>query len=343
MKIAVVGKFGVENFGLHIEETFISMAHSVVRVDPQVNFLQYKLLGFNFRKMAKSFYINFLDKVPLIRKIKSKKIYKLISIHKPDMILVLHDFLSPEEIGEIKKISSSPICIWFPDHLANFQKSMFYIAGYDFLFFKDQYTVNKLRGEMNLNAFYLPQCCNPNSHNQVELSELDREEYGCELTNAGNLYPSRAALYNNLLNYDFKMWGGRASSWLKIPELKHIIMGREVFNEDKCKAFSAAKIVINNLHIGEIDGLNKRTFEIPACKGFQIVSLNDSVARHFEIGKEIEVYSDLDDLIEKIEFYLKPENDKKRKEIIEAGYERAMRDHTYENRLNKMLSIVFEK
>ena len=343
MNIAIIGKFKTENFGLHIEETFFQMGHSVVRVDPQVNFLQYKIFGFNFRKIAKSFYINFLDKVPIIRKVKSKKIYKTLVSEKVDMVLVLHDFLSPIEVNEVKKITAAPICIWFPDHLANFQTSMFYLAGYDFLFFKDRYTVGKLRDEMNLNAFYLPQCCNPNSHNRVELSASDLEEYSCEITNAGNLYPSRAALYKNLVHYDFKMWGGRASSWLRLVELEKMIMGREVFNEDKCKAFSAAKIVLNNLHIGEIDGLNKRTFEIAACGGFQIVSLNDAVSEHFKIGKEIEVYTNLKDLKRKIDFYLNPENESKRLEMIEAGYQRVMKDHTYENRLNKMLSIVFHE
>ena len=343
MRIAIVGKFGTENFGLHIEETFFQMGHSVVRVDPQVNFLQYKIIGFNLRKIAKSFYINFLDKIPIVRRIKSRKIYKKIEQENLDLILVLHDFLSPEEVNQIKERSSAPISLWFPDHLANFQKSMFYLADYDYLFFKDRYSVVKLRDEMNLNAFYLPQCCNPNSHNRVELSESDLKEYSCEITNAGNLYPSRAALYKNLLKYDFKMWGGRASSWLRIPELKHIIMGREVFNKDKCKAFSAAKIVLNNLHIGEIDGLNKRTFEIPACGGFQIVSLNNAVSKHFEIGKEIEVYSDLKDLKQKIDFYLDPKNEDKRREIIEAGYIRTMKDHTYEVRLSEMLKVVFNE
>ncbi len=343
MNIAIVGKFNAESFGLHIEETFIQMGHSVIRVDPQVNFLQYKIFGFNFRKIAKSFYINFLDKVPAIRRFKSKKIYKSIEEDHLDMILVLHDFLSPEEIHQIKARTSAAVCIWFPDHLANFQKSMFYLADYDYLFFKDRYTVSKLRDEMNLNAFYLPQCCNPNSHRKVNLSQNDLEEYSCEITNAGNLYPSRAALYKNLTQYDFKMWGGRATSWLKVPELKRIIMGRAVFNEDKCKAFSAAKIVLNNLHIGEIDGLNKRTFEIPACGGFQIVSLNNAVSTHFEIGKEIEVYTNLEDLKQKIEFYLDPQNEEKRKKIIEAGYDRTMKDHTYEIRLSEMLKVVFHE
>jgi hypothetical protein len=45
MKIAVVGKFYTESFGLHIQETFIAMGYEVVPIDHQVKFLQYNFLG----------------------------------------------------------------------------------------------------------------------------------------------------------------------------------------------------------------------------------------------------------------------------------------------------------
>jgi spore maturation protein CgeB len=341
MNIAVIGKFYTEGTGLHIEEALTNMGDTVVRIDPEVKFMQYGFMGFRGRNMAKTFYNQFLGKIPFYRKLKANSIYKVYQEKKIDLSIVLHDYFSVQEIAEIKKINPSPIVIWFPDAISNFQKAMFFVAGYDYLFFKDKYVVDKLKNEYQLNCFYLPQCCNPSKHRIVTLNEEDKEFYNCDITNAGNLYPSRIALYKHLTKYHFKMWGAKPSYWLNVPEIKKLITGKVVFNEEKSKAFNAAKICLNNMHLAEINGVNKRTFEIPACGGFQIITHNNAVNELFEIDKEIITYKNLNDLITKIEYYLDPKNESERKKIVENGYQRAIKDHTYEHRLKSMLSTIF--
>lgn len=339
MNIAIIGKFYTEGFGLHIEEALKDLNHSVLRIDPEVKFLQYDFLGQRIKNINKTLYQQVFFKIPSIRKKKSNEIYATFKKNKIDLTLVLHDFLTSEEVNEIKKITNSKVILWFPDAISNFQKSMFFIAGYDHLFFSDKYIVNKLKSEFNLNTHYLPQCCNPLKHNKVELTLEDEKKYACDITNAGNLYPSRAALYKHLLKYNFKMWGYPPAIWLNVPELNKIIMNKTVFNDEKSKAFMAAKIVLNNLHPAVIDGVNKRTFEIPACGGFQITSSRNAVYELFEVGKEIVVYENLQDLKAKIDYYLDPANEVERKIIVEAGYHRAIKEHTYENRLIQIFRI----
>ncbi|MDF1672054.1 MAG: glycosyltransferase [Vicingaceae bacterium] len=340
MNIAIIGKFYTEGSGLHIEETLIEMGHKPIRIDPEAKFLQYKFMGFRGRNMAKTFYTQFLGKIPAIRRIKANKIYKVFKSEKIELSIVLHDYFSTEEITEIKKINSSPIVIWFPDAISNFQKSMFFVAGYDHLFFVDKYIVEKLKEEFLLNIHYLPQCSNPNHHKRVNVNEKEKEFYQCEITNAGNLYPSRIALYKHLTNYNFKMWGSKPSYWLNIHEINKIITGHVVFNQEKAKAFSSAKIVLNNLHPAVINGVNKRMFEIPACGGFQITSHRDAINELFEVGKEIITYKNFKDLKMKIDYYLDPKNDEERKKIMEAGYNKVMKEHTYENRLTQLINTV---
>ena len=341
MNIAIIGKFYTEGFGLHIEEALINLGHNVIRIDPEIEFLQYNFLGKRIKNINKTLYQQVLHKIPAVRNRKSKDIYNSYKINKIDFTIVTHDFLTKQEIDTIKKINPSPIVLWFPDAISNFQKSMFFIAGYDYLFFVDKYIVEKLKAEFNLNIHYLPQCCNPNKHNKVELIDQDITTYSCDITNAGNLYPSRAALYKHLLNYNVKMWGSPPAIWLKLPELDKIIMNKSVHNKEKSKAFMAAKIVLNNLHPAVINGVNKRTFEIPACGGFQITSHRDAVNELFEVGKEIVTYTDLNDLKYKIDYYLNPENEFERKQITEAGYQKAIQEHSYEKRLLKLLNTVF--
>ena len=340
MKIAIIGKFYTEGFGLHIEEALIDMGHTSLRIDPEVQFMQYDIFGKRIKNINKTLYQQVFFKIPSVRNKKSKEIYNSLKGKNIDLTIVLHDFLTNEEVKEIKKITKSPVILWFPDALSNFQKSMFFTSGYDYLFFSDKYIVQKLKSEFNLNTKYLPQCFSTFKHKRIELSEEDKDSYTCDITNAGNLYPSRAALYTHLNNYNFKMWGYPPAIWLKVPELEKIVMNKAVFNEDKSKAFSAAKIVLNNLHPAVIDGVNKRTFEIPACGGFQITSFREATNELFEVGKEIVCYNSLNDLKEKIDYYLNPVNDSERNSIVEAGHQRAIKHHTYQHRLNQILEII---
>lgn len=340
MNIAIIGKFYTEGFGLHIEEALQDMGHSSLRIDPEVQFMQYDFLGQRVKNINKTLYQQVFFKIPSVRNKKSKEIYNTLKGSKIDLTLVLHDFLTSGEIKEIKRITKSPVVLWFPDAISNFQKSMFFTAGYDHLFFSDKYIVNKLKSEFNLNTHYLPQCFSSFKHKKVDLSDDDLATYQCDITNAGNLYPSRAALYKHLTKYDFKMWGYPPAIWLKVNELEKIVMNKAVFNEEKSKAFIAAKIVLNNLHPAVIDGVNKRTFEIPACGGFQISSYREATHELFKVGKEIVCYQNLDDLIEKIEYYLNPTNEQERLAISVAGYERTLKEHSYQHRLTQMLETI---
>jgi len=338
MNVAIIGKFYTEGSGLHIDEALKEMGHSTLKIDPEVQFMQYDFLGQRIKNINKTLYQNVFHKIPRVRRQKSKDIYNSLKNQKIDFTIVLHDFLTTEEVKEIKKITLSPIVLWFPDAISNFQKSMFFTAGYDILFFCDKYIVDKLRSEFNLNTYFLPQCFNFNKHQPVELTQRDKDYYECDITNAGNLYPSRAALYKHLKNYNFKMWGYPPAIWLKVDDLNHIIMNKVVFNENKSKAFQAAKIVLNNLHPAVINGVNKRTFEIAGCGGFQITSYREAINDLFIPGEEIICYSDLSDLKKKIDYYLDPKNEKERLEIAKNGYNRAIKEHRYEHRLKELIN-----
>lgn len=342
MTIAVIGKFYTEGFGLHIDEALQDMGHETVLIDPEVDFDQLKFLGNRIKNINKTLYQEIFGKLPAIRNVKSKKIYKSLKRKNVDLTIVLHDFLTNYEVKEVKAITKSPVVLWFPDAISNFQKAMFFVAGYDTLFFSDKYIVSKLKNEFDLNTYYLPQCFNINRHKKVELSEQDKLFYSCDITNAGNFYPSRAALYKHLVEYNVKMWGYPLAIWLKVPELESMTMNKVVYNEEKSKAFSAAKIVLNNLHPAVIDGVNKRTFEIPACGGFQIISYRKAVEDLFQLDSEIVCYKDLSDLKEKINYYLDSNNEKERLEIVRKSQLRAIKEHTYQHRLQELINQAFK-
>ena len=81
-----------------------------------------------------------------------------------------------------------------------------------------------------------------------------------------------------------------------------------------------------------------RNFEIPGCGGFLLTGYADNLEDYYEIGKEIVIYKDTNDLINKIKYYL--EHDEERETIAQAGYRRTLRDHTYEKRFNEIFKII---
>jgi spore maturation protein CgeB len=109
---------------------------------------------------------------------------------------------------------------------------------------------------------------------------------------------------------------------------------------EKSKAFNGAKIVVNTFQ-GEVEGVNLRTFEAAGCGAFQICEYRTALEELFEIGKEIVIFKNRDDLLEKVEYYLTHPEERKR--IANAGHERANRDHTYKERIEKMLQIIHDR
>ena len=81
-----------------------------------------------------------------------------------------------------------------------------------------------------------------------------------------------------------------------------------------------------------------RTFEIPACGGFMLTGDADNLSEYFEDGKEIVIFHSTQELAEKSKYYL--EHGDERVAIARAGYERTMRDHTYEQRFKKIFEAL---
>jgi spore maturation protein CgeB len=71
----------------------------------------------------------------------------------------------------------------------------------------------------------------------------------------------------------------------------------------------------------------------------QLTDVRDDLVNFYTPDYEIVTYTSPEDLVEKMEYYLIHEEE--RKQIALRGLYRTMRDHTYANRLSSMLAIVF--
>ncbi len=257
----------------------------------------------------------------------------------PDVVLITCiEALPPKTVDDLRKAHPSAKLVGvFSDHIANFGRGYFFTADYDALFFKDRYIVDKVRDKLShKHVYYLPQACDPALHHPVTLTAEEQRFYGCDLTIAGNAHSFRAAQLAGLQGRDLKMWGKGPPAWLKHPIFAHHT-GTYVAGEDKCKAMTAAKIVVNANHYAEIAGTNKRTFEVAAIGAFQITD-TPALADVFDPKTEVASFTTMADMIDKIDHYLaRPEE---RAAMAKRACERAHREHTYAHRWAAHLDVL---
>ncbi|WP_352429222.1 glycosyltransferase [Thermoflexus sp.] len=106
--------------------------------------------------------------------------------------------------------------------------------------------------------------------------------------------------------------------------------------EEVGRVYSQSRIVFNCSIAGDV---TMRIFEGAACGA---LVLTDAVANGleelFEIGKEIVVYRDDADLMEKIAYYLR--HDAEREAIARAGQRRVLAEHTYLHRAARLIAAA---
>lgn len=339
MKIFIVGKFNTEGFAKHIAETLEAMGHSVFRFDPGVPYEdKHTCWRARWRKIKTVAY-ELWEKGPWAAKTQERTLWACFEkAGNVDLVLVCHDFLRPQLVDFIKTRTKASVIMWYPDHLGVFGRSYFLNSRYDAVFFKDPYIVEALSGICRYPVYYLPECFNPYSLSPVALTDADKKVYGADITTAGNLYPYRIALFSHLTNYDVKIWGTPPSGWLDISAIGGMLQNHFVADGEKVKAFTGAKILLNNLYHSEIWGINARAFEAAGAGAFQLIDWRPGLAQLFEDGKELISFRGIEDLKHKIDYWLPREAE--RLNIAAAGMRRAHAEHTYELRLGLLLDTL---
>ncbi|WP_443643416.1 glycosyltransferase [Candidatus Levibacter sp. Uisw_134_01] len=99
--------------------------------------------------------------------------------------------------------------------------------------------------------------------------------------------------------------------------------------------FGRSKIIIGSGlvgHSGKLTTLKLRDFDAPMSGALYLTSHNSQLENHFIIGKEILTYSNIDDCINKINYFLR--NDEKRLQIAMNGRARSCAEHKWSHRMH---------
>jgi len=107
------------------------------------------------------------------------------------------------------------------------------------------------------------------------------------------------------------------------------ILGRAMIEEVNSYRVSLNKSI-------DID-IPYRVFEMTACRLPLVTNYVPNLERLYELGKEIEVYQTVEELIATTTRLL--ENEEERHALAQAGYARTLRDHNYEIRARQLVGL----
>jgi hypothetical protein len=85
-----------------------------------------------------------------------------------------------------------------------------------------------------------------------------------------------------------------------------------------------------------ISHMRLRDFEAPMCRTCYLTAHSQEITEFYEFGREIDTYRDRCELVDKTRFYLA--NPSAADRLRQAGYHRALRDHTWRHRFEELFA-----
>lgn len=142
-----------------------------------------------------------------------------------------------------------------------------------------------------------------------------------------------------LLDLMSQQYGIHLYTWddEKVPDGVRRFPG--VSQEESLKIFHSSKINLNITLRSIATGVPARVFDIMSVGGFVLSNWQEEIPELFVEDQEIVTYKTPEELIDKADYYLKHENERLR--IGVNGYRKVKEQHTYEHRLEKIISILY--
>lgn len=102
--------------------------------------------------------------------------------------------------------------------------------------------------------------------------------------------------------------------------------------------FHDSKINLNITLRSIKSGIPLRCMEIMSCGGFLLTNFQSDFFKHFVAGEDFVYFESNDDMLQKIDYYLTHE--KERSSIAESGYQKVIKNHSYETIFQQIFNII---
>lgn len=264
----------------------------------------------------------------------SKKLMNRILIEsvfrcRPDIVyfVLFTDEIEFDTLRTIKDTFGIKTINWFCDDHWRFDNFSKYYAPYlSYIVTTDKEALVKYENIGYNNAILSQWACNNFLYRKLNLP------YKYDVSFIGQPHGDRARVIKKLRKAGIKVdtygygWrNGRVTTYEMI----------EIFNQ------SRINLNLSNASRGKTNQIKGRDFEIPGCGGFMITGHSEELSEYFTLGEDIVVYNDVNELIEKIKYYLY--NKDEREKNKESGYIKTITKHTYTLRFANIFDKIFNR
>lgn len=259
----------------------------------------------------------------------TQELYDLCLRERPDVLFaVMFDFHRDPRLDVFKRISDLG-CVtvhWFCDDHWRFEKYSQYVAPYfDLVTTTANSALPKYR-QIGLASKVIKSqwACNHELYRPQDIpADIDVSFVGM---NHGNRQEVLASLGEQGLPIEIYGYGWPDRPRVSFPEMTAL--------------FSRSKINLNLSNSSVMTGqqIKGRNFEVPACNAFLLTAQADNLEEYFVPDKEVVVYQDEGDLLEKARFFLA--HDDLRQDIAKAGYRRVLAEHTWHHRFTAIFQVA---
>lgn len=216
---------------------------------------------------------------------------------------------------------------------------------YDCHFTTKSYTVSELLEAGAKKVVFIPHASDTTLYYPEETLEEERKKIGADVVFIGSYYEKyRAEILEKLCQrgYDLKVYGNR---WGKCRGFKCLkekaLMYKPVEADEYRRVMNSSKIALGLLAKVIPEQHTHRTFEIPACGTFMLHERTKEAMDLFKKGEEAEFFGSFEELVEKIDYYLK--HDEERKRIARNGHKKASSyEYSYLARTQRILDVYSE-
>ena len=274
----------------------------------------------------------------------NQALVKVAISFRPHVLLVVKGaYIHPEVLAEIKSESKTILVNYATDDPFNPTSSNRDVAAaipyYDLYLSTKRSILPDLKRARARKAVWLPFGYEPAIHfPERPNSPEETARWASDVVFVGGCDRDRVHFFTPFLNLPdikLKLYGGY---WDRYPELRPFWQGFAL-GRDYRLALGGSKVAVGLVRQANRDGSVMRTFEIPACGAFLLAERTEEHLDLFEEGKEMVCFSSPEEMVDKIRYYLK--HNEERQRITEAGYRRVTTGkHTYHDRLVKILKMT---
>jgi spore maturation protein CgeB len=260
---------------------------------------------------------------------------------QPDVVFffLFTDEIPPATVAEVGQAAGAPTMNWFADDHWRFESfSSTYAGVLDWVITTDHAALERYHALGKREVILSQWACNRYAYGPTG------DPIAHDVSFIGQPHGNRRETIDRLraVGHHVECWG------LGWPN------GR-IAHDDMVRVFSTSRVNLNlsnsstppntiRAWIGRLLGrgeagprpsqIKGRTFEVPGCGGFLLTERVPHLEGYFDIGREIAVFDDADDLVEQVGRWLGDEDARAR--VAQAGYARVMRDHTYDRRFEEI-------